>query len=163
MACSALFLQRALYTVQCANIMDSRKPSFVITAPFLINNINRYLFLNIRGNEVRHILLKRFYLTTFDINNFKHPWFSPCTWRNKIMFNCRSVDLKKILSHIRALTVKLLVLRLWRHGVEWDGGVIAEVDNGWGECIGSDAYAWNVRFDSGLILFLFLVYFTIQI
>ena len=43
MACSALFFQRALYTVQCANIMHSRKPSFVITPPFLINSINRYL------------------------------------------------------------------------------------------------------------------------
>ena len=100
--------------------------------------------------------MKLFYITTFDINNFKHPWFSPCTWRNKIMFNRRSVDLKKSWSHSRALTVKLLVLRLWRHGVEWDCGVIAEVDNGWGEYIGSDVYAWNVRFDSGLILFFFL-------
>ena len=31
MVCSALFLQRALYTVHCTNIMHSRKPSFVIT------------------------------------------------------------------------------------------------------------------------------------
>ena len=30
MVCSALFLQRALYTVHCTNIMRSRKPSFVI-------------------------------------------------------------------------------------------------------------------------------------
>ena len=26
-------------------------------------------------------------------------------------------------------------LLLWRHGVEWDCDVIADVDNGWGECI----------------------------
>ena len=31
MVCSALFLQRALYTVHCTNIMHSRKLSFVIT------------------------------------------------------------------------------------------------------------------------------------
>ena len=31
MVCSALFLQRALYTVHCTNIMHSRTPSFVIT------------------------------------------------------------------------------------------------------------------------------------
>ena len=31
MVCSALFLQRALYTVHCTNIMHYRKPSFVIT------------------------------------------------------------------------------------------------------------------------------------
>ena len=31
MVCSVLFLQRALYTVHCTNIMHSRKPSFVIT------------------------------------------------------------------------------------------------------------------------------------
>ena len=38
----ALFLQRALYTVHCRNIMHSRKPSFVITPPFLVNALNRY-------------------------------------------------------------------------------------------------------------------------
>ena len=31
MVCSALFPQRALYTVHCTDIMHSRKPSFVIT------------------------------------------------------------------------------------------------------------------------------------
>ena len=31
MVCSALFLQRALYTVHCTDIMHSRKPSLVIT------------------------------------------------------------------------------------------------------------------------------------
>ena len=86
MACSALFLQRAQYTVQCANIMHSRTPSFVITPPFLINSINRYLLKNIPGNKIRRILVKWFCLSTFDLNNFKHPWLSPCTWRNKIMF-----------------------------------------------------------------------------
>ena len=31
MVCTALFLQRALYTVHCTNIMHSTTPSFVIT------------------------------------------------------------------------------------------------------------------------------------
>ena len=39
---SALFLQRALYTVHCTNTMHSRKPSFAITPPFLVNTVNRY-------------------------------------------------------------------------------------------------------------------------
>ena len=34
MVCSALFLQRALYTVHSTNNTHSRKPSFVITPPF---------------------------------------------------------------------------------------------------------------------------------
>ena len=36
------------------------------------------------------------------------------------------------------------VLLLWRHRFEWDCDIIADVDNGWGECIvpiGSDIYA----------------------
>ena len=33
---SALFRQRALYTVHCTNTMHSRKPSFAITPPFLV-------------------------------------------------------------------------------------------------------------------------------
>ena len=45
MVCSALFLQRALYTVHCTNIMHSRKPSFVITPPVLINTVNRYFVI----------------------------------------------------------------------------------------------------------------------
>ena len=35
-------------------------------------------------------------------------------------------------------------LLLWRHGVEWDCDVIADIDKGWGECIvptGSEIYA----------------------
>ena len=40
MVCSALFLQRAFY-----NIMHSRKPSFVITPPFLVNTVNRYFMI----------------------------------------------------------------------------------------------------------------------
>ena len=45
MVCSALFLQRALYTVHCTNIMHSRKPSFVITPAVLINTVNRYFVI----------------------------------------------------------------------------------------------------------------------
>ena len=42
--------------------------------------------------------------------------------------------------------------------------IIANVNNGWGECIVpnmSDIYAWNVRFDSGLILSHFFDYLII--
>ena len=58
------------------------------------------------------------------------------------------------------------MLLLWRHGVQWDCGVIADVDNGWGECIvpiGSEIYAWNVRSDSRRILSDFLNYFTFHV
>ena len=51
---------------------------------------------------------------------------------------------KRFWSHSRALAVTFFVLLLWRHGVEWDCDVIADVDNGWGECIvpiGSQIYA----------------------
>ena len=44
MLCSALLLQRALYTVHCTN-MHSRKPSFVITLPFFVNTVNRYFVI----------------------------------------------------------------------------------------------------------------------
>ena len=60
---SALFFQRALYTVHCANIMHSRKPSFVVTPAALINIVNLHFF-NIRGNKIRHILLKELHLIT---------------------------------------------------------------------------------------------------
>ena len=43
---------------------------------------------------------------------------------------------------------------------------IADIDNVWGEYIvpiRSDIYAWNVRFDSGLILSYFANYFTFHV
>ena len=46
-------------------------------------------------------------------------------------------------------------IRLWRHWIDRDGDVIADVDNGWRECIApieSDIYAWNIRIDSRLML-----------
>ena len=51
-----------------------------------------------------------------------------------------------------------LVLLLWRQGVEWDCDVIADVDNGRGECIlpiGSEIYAQKSRFDSRRFTVLF--------
>ena len=56
---SALFLQRALYTVHCTNTMHSRKPSFAITPPFLENTVNRYF--------VTYAAMK---YATFSWNNF---------------------------------------------------------------------------------------------
>ena len=58
--------------------------------------------------------------------------------------------------------VKWFVLLLWRHGVDWACGVNADVDNGWDECIvpiGRETYAWNIRFDTRLILSSFLNHF----
>ena len=58
------------------------------------------------------------------------------------------------------------VLLLWRHGVEWDCDVIADVDNDWGECIvpiGSEIYAWNVRFDSRRMLSYIHDYFMFHV
>ena len=42
---------------------------------------------------------------------------------------------KRFWSYSRALAATFFVLLLWRHGVEWDCDVIADVDNGWGEFI----------------------------
>ena len=58
----------------------------------------------------------------------------------------------------RALAVRFFVLLLWRHGVERDRDVIADVDNGWGECnvpVGGEIYAWNVCFGSRFIFIFF--------
>ena len=55
--------------------------------------------------------------------------------------------------------MRLFVLLFWRHGVEWACDVIADVDNGCGQCIiptGGEIYAWNARFDWRLILSCFL-------
>ena len=135
--CSALFLWRAVYTVHCTNIMHLRKPSFVITR-HLINIVNRYF--KIRGNKKRPILLKQFHLSTLNINIVKYQWFSPCAWRNSVMFR----------SHSRALAVRFFVLLFWRYEVDWECDVIADVDNGCGECvipIRNEIDACNVRFD----------------
>ena len=108
---------------------------------------------------------KQFHLITFGINTVENPWFSPHTWGNKVMFNRRSVDFKTISVHSRVHAERFFVLRLWRHGSEWDNDVIADVNNGWGECIvpiRSEISAQNIRFDSGLILSYFLNYFTFQ-
>ena len=107
------------------------------------------------------------YLITFDINTVKHPWFTLSTWINQVMFNRRSVDFKTIsVPFTCAHLVRFFVLLFWRHGVEWGCDVIADVDNGWGECIlpaGGDLYTWNVRFDSCVILSYFLNCFTFHV
>ena len=115
-----------------------------------------------RGNKMRHILLhKKVHLITMHINTVKHlkyPWLSPWTWKN-VMFDRRSVDFKTI-SHSRALAAGFFVFLLWRHGVEWwDCDVIADINNGWDECIipiRSEIYAWNIRLDSRFIFFFFI-------
>ena len=77
MGFSALFLQRALYTVHCTNIMHPRKPSFVIT-PAVVSFYCKLLFLlYICGNEMRKILLKQINRTSVHINTIKHPWLGP--------------------------------------------------------------------------------------
>ena len=58
-------------------------------------------------------------------------------------------------SHSRALTLRFPLLLLWPHGVKWDCDAMADVINGSGKCIvpiESEIYAWNVHFDSSLIL-----------
>ena len=98
-------------------------------------------------------------MITFHINTVQHPCFSPWPRRNRFIFERWSVDFKLFNSHSRAFIVRFFLLLLCRHGVEWDCDVIADVDNGWGECIvliGSEIYAWNVRFDSCLIFSYFL-------
>ena len=165
MVCRAFFLQRALCTVYCANIMHSRKPSLVIS-PAVFSLHCKSLFFNIHGNYICHIWLKKNNLIIFYISTVKYSWFSPCTWRNKVMFKRRSKISKRVQSHSRALTIRFFVLWLWRHGVEWDCDVIAKIDNGSVECIvplGSDLNTWNVRFESRLILPYFLNHFSFYV
>ena len=121
MVCSALCLQRALYTMHCTNIMHSREPSFVIT-PAVFSEHCKSLFCNIRGNGIRHILLKK--------KSSDYPWYkhylciSPCTQRNRDLFERRSVDFKTIsvvftCARSNVLCVAIVTswpwMGLWRH------------------------------------------------
>ena len=118
------------------NIMHSRKPSIVITPAASINNVNRYFYA--RSNKIRHISLKQLHLISLDIKTVKHLRFTPCTWRNRVLFERRSQCQKG--SSCCCCDVMEL---------------IGEVDRGWGECIipiGSVIYALNIRFNSRLML-----------
>ena len=141
---SALFLQRALYTVHCTNTMHSRKPSFSIT-PAVFSQHCKSLFCNICGNEIRHTLLKQFHLITLDINTIQHPCISPCTLRNRDMFERRSVDSRTIsvpfaCAHSNVLCVAIVTSRswmgLWRHcwRRQWLGRVHC-IDWEWDLCL----------------------------
>ena len=83
------------------------------------------------------------------------------------MFERRSVDFETISAPFTLARSGIFgVLLLRRRGFEWDCDVLADVDNGWGECIvpiGSEIYAWNVRLDSPLILSYFLNYFIFHV
>ena len=117
LAVHCFFNQRAWYTVHCTNMMHSRKPSLWSPSPFLVNPENRYLY--IQDNEI-HVFLKHFHLIAHDINTVKHPWFSPCTSRNihVVMFESWYVDFKTI-SVPFTQAVRLVMLLLWYHGVDW--------------------------------------------
>ena len=76
------------------------------------------------------------------------------------MFQRRSVDFRTISVPFTRTHHKVICVAMWRRGVERDCDVIADVDNGWGECIvaiGYEVYAWNVHFDSRLT-FLIVLY-----
>ena len=166
MVCRALFLQCILYAVY---ILQSCHLSS--TSQYLINSINtgrRYYY--IRSNKISHGLMNQFHLIALDVNSVKYPWFSPCIWRNRVMFERRSLDFKTILVPLVRAGSKFLCCydnHFWRHGVDWDCDVIADADNGLVKCIGSEIYAWNVCFDSRLILAYcpdyFILYFMKQI
>ena len=153
MVCSALLLHRALYRVHCTDIMHSRKPSFVITTAILVNTVNRYLF-NIRGNEIRHILLKQFHLNTLH------------TLGNRVMFKQRSADCKTISApfmgaHSKLFCVAIVAswswLSLWRHC--WHKqrlGRVCYTDLEWCLCVGCP-----LRFTSSLIIFLNYIIFQV--
>ena len=109
MISSALSIQCALYTAHCRNIMHSRKPSYVVSTPLSVNTRNRYFY--IRGNKIRHILLKCL-------------CFFLCTWINRVMFERPSVDLKtssvpftRACNKVRcvAIVTAWSCVRLWRH------------------------------------------------
>ena len=98
------------------------------------------------------------------MNPAKHPWFSHCTWKNKVMFNRISVAFKTISVPFTCTRSKFLCavivtswsrMGLWRHWWcrQWLG---------WVYCTD---WEWHlrIRFDSGLILFHFLNYFTFHV
>ena len=108
-----------------------------------------------------HILLKQFHLITLGINTVEHPWFSPCSWRTKVMFNRRSVDFKMILVPFMSARSKFLCVAtvtlwswrgLWRHcwRRQWLGRVQC-IDWEWGLCI-----ECTLRFRSYFVLFSWL-------
>ena len=75
------------------------------------------------------------------------------------MYEHRWVDFKTISVLFTRARRKVFVLLVWRH-VEWDYAAIADVSNDWGECIipiESEIYAWNIRFDSRRVCFIFLI------
>ena len=69
--------------------------------------------------------------------------------------------------HTRSLWSFLLrcyCRHLWHHEVAWDCDVIADIDNGWYECIipnGNEINTWNTRFDSRQNFSYFRDYFYI--
>ena len=62
MVCRALFLQRALCAVHCTIICDH---------PAIFSQYWKVFY--IRDNEICHILLKQFHLTTLNISTVKRP------------------------------------------------------------------------------------------
>ena len=135
MVCSALFFQRALYTVHCANKMRPRKPSFVITTPFLVNTANRFLYMAIKYATFTETILS------------DHLWYKHCqvSMINKVMFHRRSVDFKRFRSHSHVLAVRFFVfaivtswswMGLWRHcwRRQWLGRVHS-TDWEWNSCM----------------------------
>ena len=116
------------------------------------------LFCNICGNEIRHILLKQFHLITLDINTIKHPCISPCTQRNRDMFERRSADFRTIsvpfaCAHSNVLCVAIVTSRswmgLWSHcwRRQWLGRVHC-TDWEWDLCL-----ECPLRFTSYFVLF----------
>ena len=71
--------------------------------------------------------MKHFYLITLSKDTVKHPWFMPFTWRNRVMFERRSVDFNTISAPFTLDRSKVFVslwfsfvtswrwLGLWRH------------------------------------------------
>ena len=151
-----MFLQCALYTVHCAIIMHSREPSFVITPAILGNTVNPYfsIYAAIKF-ATSHWNISSDYR---DINTVKNSWFRPCTgWNRVVRAPIRRLknDFDSIQARSQWGSLRCYLIHLWRHKVAWDCDAIADVDNGWGECvipIGDEIYAWSLRFTSYFVL-----------
>ena len=81
MVCSALFLQRALYTVHCTStcMQLARESLYVITPDIFFNTVNRYFLIYA---VKRHILLKQLHLITLDTNIVEHQCLRLCIEKN---------------------------------------------------------------------------------
>ena len=147
------FAVQCFSSVHCTIIIHftmSTEPSFGISPPFSVNSTNRFFLYMPQKNKLHLIDL-----ISSDCPWYKH-WFSTWSWRNRVMFEPRSVDFKTIsVSFTRACTKVLCV------ATAFIGDVMKFTRHYWRrqwlKPTGSEISAKNVRFDWRLFCLIFFV------